>query len=345
MDRADDHPIPPRSGHPGRGLAPWPVRIALFVAACASVFPLLAWVYGLGSFRAWALASGPLVIGVVATAVWLDRTGRWPATRAALLAGALGGLVGSLAYDLFRVPFVYLTGLQLLAPIESYGVLLLGADTSSPLTDFAGWAYHFTNGMGFGVAWAVIATGRRWIWGVGWGLFLETMTIVSPFAGTYGLIANGQVQWTAIGLAYAAHVPYGAAVGLFAQHAVARAAELRGLVRAPAALAIAVLLAALIAWHRPLLPQAEVDRGIQVAPGPSAIVLEGKLRPAWLRVPVGGCSTVENGDAADHRLSTGQVLAASGGRATVCGQRAGIQRVRVDDGPFSGGWLLVDPAP
>jgi hypothetical protein len=318
--------------------------MALFVAACGSVLPLLAWVYGFGSFQAAALlVAVPLLAALLATTLWLDRTGRWPTTRAAILAGALGGLIGTLGYDLFRIPFVYTTGLQLLAPIESYGVLLLGAASSSPVTDFAGWAYHFTNGIGFGIAWAVVAAGRSWLWGIAWAMFLETMTIVSPFAGTYGLIANGQVQWAPIILAYLAHIPYGIAVGLFSQHAVARANEVRGLVPAPAALSIGVLIVALLAWHRPFLTDSQIQRGEAVAPGASAVVVGVQIRPAWLRVPVGGCAVVENGSTAAVRLSTGTTLG-PGARTDICGTSAGVRRIRVDDAPFSGGWLLVDAA-
>jgi hypothetical protein len=106
------------------------VRLALFGAACGSVIPLLAWVYDLGSFARWsAVVGGPLVTLIVAAAMVMTRTGRWPETRRAMTAGALGGLVGTAGYDLFRVPFVYGLGLGLLAPIDSYGVLLLDADS------------------------------------------------------------------------------------------------------------------------------------------------------------------------------------------------------------------------
>ena len=326
------------------GEAPRVIRLALFVAACGSVLPLLAWVYGLGSFASFGLVIGaPLVLAVPASTIWMDRTGRWPATRAAILSGALGGLLGTLGYDLFRVPFVYTTGLQLLSPIESYGVLLLDAPSSSALTNFAGWAYHFANGIGFGVAWAVVARGRPWAWGIAWALFLETMTVVSPFAATYGLVAGGKVQWAPIVLAYAAHVPYGAAVGLFAQHADARAAEARALVRAPVALMIGILVVVLAAWHRPFLPDAAVERGDGVAQGPSAIIVDGQFHPTWLRLPVGGCVTLENGSADAVNLSTGVTLD-RGAQAEVCAEAPGVRRIRIDDMPFSGGWLIVDPA-
>ena len=74
--------------------------------------------------------------------------------------------MGTIGYDLFRLPFVA-SGLRVLAPIDSYGVLLLDAHTSSPLSGFAGWVYHFSNGIGFGIAYAAVALGRRrWYWAV-----------------------------------------------------------------------------------------------------------------------------------------------------------------------------------
>ncbi len=326
------------------GAAPLPVRLLLFVVACGSVFPLLAWVYGLGSFQAFALVVGlPCVAALVVAAIWMDRTGRWPVTRSAILAGAIGGLLGTLAYDLFRVPFVYGLGLQLLAPIDSYGVLLLGADTSSPLTAFSGWAYHFTNGIGFGIAYAVVAAGRNWRWGLAWGLLLETVVVLSPFAGRYGLVSEGQVAWLSIGLAYLAHGPYGIIVGLFGQHALARAAEARSLLRSPVLLLVGLLVAGLVGWHQPWRSAIEGQSPHVVSEAPAAVVMDGRFVPLWLRVPVGGCALVVNGDQKTIRLSSGATVE-PGAYVEVCGSKPGTQRVRVDDGPFSGGWLLVDPA-
>jgi hypothetical protein len=324
--------------------APWAARLALAVVACASVFSLLAWVYELGSFAVWgAFVSAPLVVLLVVVAGWLGRSGWWSGTRAAIVAGALGGFVGTLGYDFFRVPFIYLGGYRLLAPIESYGVLLLDAETSTPLTDFVGWSYHFANGIGFGVAYAVMMRGRDWRWAILWGLFLESAVVFSPFANTYGLVTDNDVKWAPIAIAYAAHVPYGIAVGLAAQRSEAVTAEAVRALRYPVAATVVAVLVVLAVWHRPLLADGAVDRGLAVAAGPSAIILDGEFEPTWLRVAVGGCATVENGDETTVALSTGETLAA-GARVELCGEEAGVSRVRVDEGEFSGGWLIVDPS-
>lgn len=323
------------------------VRLALAVAACGSVIPLLAWVSGLGAFREWALLVGiPSVAGVVAFALRAARP-RWPATFDGMVAGALGGLLGSLGYDLFRLPFVYGLGRQLLAPIDSYGVLLLDAETSSPLSGFVGWAYHFTNGIGFGVAYGLVARNRRIGWALLWALVLETATVVTGFGPTYGLVTDAGLNVVPIAIAYAAHVPYGLAVGWAVGNADRIARQAREVTRRPVVVAVATLLVALALWHRPLLPDDAIDRGRAVADGPSAIVDGRRLQPAWLRVAEGECAVVRNDGSRTVELGAhGDVDAriAPGGLTEVCGgsQRT-VDRLQVDGRPFSGGWLIVDP--
>lgn len=321
--------------------APYTVKTGLFVVACASVIPLLAWVYDLGTFRGWTVLAALPGLGVlVAFAAWLDRVGRWPGTRVAITAGALGGLAGTLGYDLFRVPFVFLGGMQLLAPIDSYGVLLLGANASSGLSGLAGWGYHFLNGIGFGVAYAVVARGRHWGWGVAWAMILETAVVVSPFATVYALRTDTGFKVIPIFIAYLAHVPYGLAVGVAAQNADSVHRLARGSVRRPVlALGIATLVG-LGLWQWPLSPTTLEQKGNAVAAGPSAVIVDGRMFPTWLRVGVGECVTIGNDDAESHGLSNIDLPASA--EVSICDRAAGIHRLQVDGVPFSGGWLIVD---
>ncbi len=328
------------TGDPTRESVSSAARAALFVVACGSVIPLLAWVYDLGSFRAWSLATAlPSLLLLIAFTFWLDRSGRWPGTRAAITAGAIGGLLGTVGYDLFRVPFV-MSGMQLLAPIDSYGVLLLGAETSSGLSGMAGWAYHFLNGAGFGIAYAVVARGRHWRWGVLWGLVLETAVIVSPFATDYALRSDAGYKVVPILIAYLAHIPYGFAVGKAAQRADVVHRRARETLRTPVATLAIVGLAALALWQWPLAPTALERTGIEVTGGPSAVLVDDRQYPTWVRVGVGECATLRNDDLGSHGVA-GLTLAASE-EATVCDRPPGIHRLQVDEIPFSGGWLIVD---
>lgn len=237
-------------------------RVGVALLGLLPVAPLLAWSYGLGSFRAWFLATTvPALLALVAVAA------RATDLRPVLACGAAGGLLGTIGYDVFRVPFVVVGGLRLLAPIDSYGVLLLGARSSSGLSGFAGWAFHLANGVGFGIAYAAVMRGRNRWWGVVWGMVLETATVLTPFASIYGI----RGKWHLIGIAYAAHVAYGLPLGYVVERRVAL----------PAAKMLGAAAVALAVWLHPWsLP-------------PSATTVRGdRMHPEWLRVRQGDCVEV-----------------------------------------------------
>jgi hypothetical protein len=300
-----------------------PLALATAAAGVLPVFALVLWSYGAASFRALFLALGvPSVTWLVAVA-WRVRDERF---RLAFASGVAGGLLGTIGYDLFRVPFA-MGGLRVFAPIESYGVLILGADTSNGLTHFAGWSFHFLNGIGFGVAYAMVALGRNRWWAVAWAMALETGTILTPFATTYGLAG----KWHLIAVAYAAHVAYGLPLGSVV--ATAPRARSAPLTVGYAAGAVVLLLAVLVVWHRPF---AVPDSGAR------ARVVDGRLRPEWLRVAPGGCAAIHNDDPVAYAVR-GTALP-PGATTTVCFPDEGVHRIKLTGEPYSGGFAIVDPA-
>ena len=48
-----------------------------------------------------------------------------------------------------------------------------------------------SRGIGFGIAYAMLAPRRHWRWGVAWALLLETATVVTPFAKMKVMPARG----------------------------------------------------------------------------------------------------------------------------------------------------------
>ena len=95
-------------------------RLLFFGASFGSIAILLAHLVGAGRMDALALNAGlpsGLVMAAVALKAWRcgDR-----ALLAQLRAGLIGGLLGTLAYDVVRVP-VHLAGLNPLSPIRAYG--------------------------------------------------------------------------------------------------------------------------------------------------------------------------------------------------------------------------------
>lgn len=304
----------------------------LLVAGLGSVAPLLAWVFGLGSFAAWFwFTTVPGFTLILVTGVVLRRAHRYPSLAVAITAGLLGGLVATVLYDLARVPFLAV-GYRLFAPVNSYGILMTAASTSSPLTDLLGWTYNFMNGVAFGVAYAMFGLGRRRIWAIPFAMALETMTIVTPYADVYGL--RGKVD--VIAIAYGAHVFYGIALGLVVQRA-ARWKD-RGDSPVPPWWVAAGLAVVLVALNQPWTGQ--------LAPGPATLVSGGKFSPEWARIPVNGCVLVENRDPRAYAPSApaGAAPLPAGGRQQYCFPRAGVVRVQLDRVPYSGGWVLVDPS-
>lgn len=319
---------------------PWGQRV--LAAACGlfglcSVVPLLAWVYGLGSFAVWLWAlAAPGLIFVAATGLFLRRTRGYPTLYVALVAGALGGLAATIAYDLVRGPFVAL-GYQLFSPINSYGILMLGATHSSHLSDTLGWLYNFWNGIGFGIGYAMVGLGRRWWWAIPWALALETTTIVTPYADVYGLRNHLDV----IAIAYGAHVAYGVPLGLIVQRAAGW--EALGPSQPPVSWALAAMAGLLALWQQPWVVNADPAA---VAGHPAVAVSADRFQPAWTRVPDGGCVAVSNNDASTYRLSlpAGALPLTAHSRRSYCFSGAGVKRVQLNRVPYSGGWVLVDPS-
>lgn len=321
---------------------PGPARVVVFLLGGTSVASLLAWVYDLGSFQAWFLAvSVPGQVALAAIALWAARRDDLEELRVLLLAGFIGGLVGTLGYDLFRVPFE-LAGLRVLAPIDSYGVLAAGADASSQWTGLLGWAYHVTNGVGFGLAYAMLAPRRHWGWGVAWAMVLETATVVSPFASQYALRTGEGFKLVPIAIAYAAHVPYGLAIGFAVRRPDGWAHDIRQLGRFAVPGLVVTVLVGLALWMGPWAggPAAE---GRSVADGASALVVGQRFEPEWLHVGVGECVTFANRDGTSYQIEAGGATATlAPGTTEVCFDDPGVHRVRTTDEPYAGGFVIVD---
>jgi hypothetical protein len=308
------------------------LRAGLALAGLLSVSALLAWVYEVGSFSTWFIAcSLPSTLALVAAGWLTRRSPSYAQVRLALVAGCTGGLIGTLGYDMFRVPFVA-AGYRLLAPIDSYGVLAVGASHSSGLTGLVGWGYHFANGIGFGVAYAMVALGRHWAWAVLWAMVLETASVLTPFGVAYGL----RGQYDVIGLAYAAHLFYGVPLGLAVQRAVRW--DVASPLPIPVSLQLAGLAVVLLLWQQPWHP----TRPPPDERGPAVAVSDGRFHPTWVRTSAAGCAVLVNRDAVSYQLSGGAGVVPARGRLAICRQSAGVHRIRLSGRPYSGGFIISD---
>ena len=319
------------------------LRVLCAVLGMGSVSALLAWGFRLGPFAVWFWAfSAPAMLLLAGIAVVASRRTGAPALRAALVAGAVGGLLGTFGYDAVRVlelPF----GLRPYLPIDSYGLLMLNASHSSGLTELAGWGFNVLNGVGFGVTYAMLARGRSWWWAVPYALVLETAFVVTPLSGLYQLSGH----WDLIALAYGAHVCYAYPLGKVVQHTDSFVAELDALSRRTTPVALAAVAAVLLAWHHPWTSTAAERSAdaLGAASVPGAVIVAGRFVPEWLRVAPDGCVVVRDDDLSAYTLrgARGTPAIQPGMVARVCVDGSGIVRVRTSDAPYAGGIVFVDP--
>ncbi len=304
------------------------------------VVPLLAWMYGIGSYTAyWLLVATPGMLLLAVIAAWPGHLRRHPALRTAFISGAVGGILATMAYDVVRIPFV-VTGLRLFTPIDSFGMLMLNANHSSHLTEFAAWSAHFSDGVGFGVAYSMVALGRRWWWGPLWGVALEASTLITPYTQVYGLAGH----WDLIALALGAHLVYGTPLGLIVRKAdtFTRGVDEMSRFVAPAFLAICV--AAMALWQQPWSTAADLRSDSERAAGVEVVVNNGKFVPEWTRVRPGECVLVANHDATAYTatgIPDGPALP-PGTTTKICPPASVIYRVKLSNVPFSGGLIMVD---
>lgn len=311
------------------------VLAAVVLVACStSVGSLLADLYGVASMRSFTL--WVTIPGFAILLTTYRRTGSSELRRRIRL-GAVAGAAGTIGYDVFRIPFA-LAGQRIFAPIYSYGLLIDGGSMSSGSTDLLGWLFHFSNGVTFGVAYAVVMARRHWGFGVAWGLFLELAAFLSPFTAVYGLTG----KWGSIALAFAAHVAYGLPLGFMVQRIdrVEGALE-RSLVR-PVAVTLSVLVLGLVLWHRPWwVPADLVTARDLAADGPAVLVVGDRFVPEWVAVAPEECVRVVS--RSDESFSTPFGDLAADGEATWCFPDRGVHRVPLGSRAYSGGFVSVNP--
>ena len=260
------------------------LRCLSFLACIPSGGALLLKVWGLTPM-AWGgalfLACLPVL---VSTFLWSRHHD--PLLARALKLGFWGGLLGTIGYDVVRIPF-HLLGFKVFAPIEAYGVWLLEANRSSGWSDSLGWLYHFSNGITFGLMYALVMGGRHWGWGVLWGLCLESIVLASPFARMFHMQGN----WPAIAMAYGAHIAYGFPLG-YLVYRWEVAEDFLSTLRTPIKGGLLLLLVTFLAAWVP----ASTDRDARALPG--TLMAEGpRLNPTWVRLRSIGTVQVANSGA------------------------------------------------
>jgi hypothetical protein len=316
---------------------PFGLSAAIFLLCFGSIWTLLGFTWGLAPMHVLGLALLlPTLLGIAGLWAFAARAGH-DELHKVLLAGVVGGIWGTLGYDLIRIPLHFL-GMNPFAPIRSYGMYVTDSPYATVWTDWAGAGYHFSNGLTFGIMYALLMRNRHWAWAVLWGLVLETFAVVTAYGAMYNIRTNYEV----LGIAYFAHLYYGLPLGW----AVANLDRLqrvvsgarRGAVWGATAAGVAfVLLVLAMAWERPWtvpdLPAATIRLG------PDAVYR------GWTRIE-GGRFTVLN--AADHEVSF-QVKGAVEPRTLAPGEaaelsidRPGLYQIIAPEEPWRSAFLSIE---
>jgi hypothetical protein len=203
-------------------------RCIVFVLAGSSIACLLADFYGLCPMRVFTpFILLPALAALFAFALWDRSRGDGQLWRAVLV-GLAAGLVAAIAYDIFRLPFVFAKewGVDSIVPrmnlfkvFPRFGAMVLGEPIEqaeySVAAQLIGWIYHFSNGATFGVMYLAVigdAHRRHWAWAIAFALVLEVAMLVTPYPSTFNIPITTQF----ITITVAAHAIFGLALGLCA---------------------------------------------------------------------------------------------------------------------------------
>ncbi|HVT88039.1 MAG TPA: hypothetical protein VHD56_04235 [Tepidisphaeraceae bacterium] len=211
-----------------------PGRMLVFFLSATSIWCLLAEFYGLCSmqnFTIYILIPSMILLAGMAL-IDLSRGNRmlWRA----VVIGLIGGFIAACAYDLFRIPFVVAAidkvgpawlRLPLFKVFPRFGAMILQphfveagqTDSQFTLTEhLVGWAYHFSNGMTFGVMYMALignATKRSWLWAIALAVGLELAMLFTPYTKFFGI--NMTTRFVVVTLI--AHLVFGIALGLYSK--------------------------------------------------------------------------------------------------------------------------------
>jgi hypothetical protein len=203
---------------------PW--RLVVFLLAATSIWSLLIEFFGWCSMRAFTLfISLPSLVALYCLALADRASGSRRLWRAVLL-GTVAGLLAAVAYDLFRLPFVFADrlGIQRIVPLlrlfkvfPQFGAMILNQPLEqshySVVTQLVGWAYHFSNGLTFGIMYVAlvgITTRRHWAWGILFAVGLEIAMLLTPYPAFF----NIPLTTTFIIVTLSAHLIFGAVMGI-----------------------------------------------------------------------------------------------------------------------------------
>ena len=212
-------------------------RWIVFLLASTSITSLLADFYHVCSMRVFTpFVFVPAMILLAALAIADGARGDGQLCRAVWM-GLGSGLLAAVAYDIFRLPFVFAKqwGIDSIVPpmnlfkvFPGFGAMILGQPADQPnystATQVIGWLYHFSNGAAFGAMYMAMigdALRRHWLWAVVFAVGLELGMLFTPYPAVFNIPVTPRF----VAVTMAAHAIFGVGLGLMTRWLAKRAAS------------------------------------------------------------------------------------------------------------------------
>lgn len=213
-------------------------RAVVFVLAASSIWCLLAEMYGLCDMRLFFFAILIPAMAALCGMAVLDRIRGDGRLWRAVIIGSLAGFAGAVAYDLFRLPFVFsdawgmdrfgIPQMPLFKVFPRFGAMILGQpleqQSYSLAAHLVGWAYHFSNGAAFGVMFVALYASAKEAFGSGtirawkpiwWAMLMaagiEVCLLASPYAGFFDIHMTARF----VVVTLLAHLIFGVGMGAY----------------------------------------------------------------------------------------------------------------------------------
>jgi hypothetical protein len=179
-------------------------RLLVFGLGSLSILCLLLYFHGVLSFELGAIWLLPLEFCGLVAVMARAHAANHDELRQRLVAGLWAGGLATLAYDLVRLPIAH-AGIPVFKAISYFGTVLLGLSAPTFPSELAGWAYHLSNGVSFGLMYAMLVRQPGPISAVVWGLVLEGIMLLTPYAEVFGYRMDARFLAITVG----AHAVYG----------------------------------------------------------------------------------------------------------------------------------------
>lgn len=200
-------------------------RFVVFLLAASSIACLLLDFYRLCPMRFFTIYVFAPALALLFVCAGFDRVRGDGQLWRGVMIGVVAGFLAAVAYDVFRLPFVFakewnldsvVPPMKLFKVFPRFGAMILGQPIDQPAYSAAahllGWTYHFSNGATFGVMYLALVgegTRRHWGWAVLMAVGLELGMLFTPYTAVFDIHLTARF----VVVTLVAHLIFGVALG------------------------------------------------------------------------------------------------------------------------------------